>query len=192
MSKLILGVGTNSRGKHKTKVNGTKTPAYRTWHHMLQRAYCPKLHEKYPTYIGCSVANDWLEYQTFAEWFENHEYGNHGYQLDKDLLVPNNRVYAPDRCVFVPGQLNSLLLDRGNARGQYLQGVCFDKTRNKFQAQININGKRQHLGYFETEQEAYQVYKIAKEAYVKEKALDWKDRIASDVFDALMQWSLDS
>ena len=57
-------------------------------------------------------------------------------------------------------------------------------------ATICINGKNKHLGYFDTPQEAYQVYKTAKEAHVKEKALEWQDRIADNAFQALMNWKL--
>lgn len=191
MSKLIYGVGTNSKGRYKT--DGKMTNAYRAWYNMLQRVYCPKYHARQPTYLGCSVTDEWLEYQDFAEWFESHDYSDYsdcGYQLDKDLLLPNNKVYAPDRCVFVPRQLNSLLNDHSNARGQYKQGVGFDKSRNKFAAHIKINGKLKQLGRFDTEIEAYSAYKKAKEAYVKEKALEWRDRIAPNVFDALMNWKL--
>lgn len=190
MSKLILGVATNSVGKYKSRVDGKMAKPYVTWKNMLQRAYCPKYQAKQPTYIGCSVSDEWLEYQTFAEWFENHEYSKHGYHLDKDLLLPDNKIYAPDRCVFVPQQLNKLLADSGAIRGQYKQGVYFNKERNKFQAYIKINGKQKYLGLFETELDAYFAYKIAKEAYVKEKALEWQDRIADNVFDALMNWEL--
>lgn len=188
MSKLILGVATNSGGHYKT--DGKMTNTYRAWYNMLKRAYCPKYHVRQPTYLGCSVTDEWLEYQDFAEWFENHDYSDCGYQLDKDLLLPNNKVYAPDRCVFVPRQLNSLLNDHGNARGQYKQGVGFDESRNKFAAHIKINGKLKQLGRFDTEIEAYSAYKKAKEAYVKEKALEWQDRIAGNVFQALMNWKL--
>ena len=192
MAKLIYGVGYNSKGKHKTKISGADTLVYRTWYNMLMRCYCPKGHARYLTYTGCTVASEWHDFQDFAEWFENHEYNNYGYELDKDLLAPNNKVYAPDRCAFVPQQLNKLLNGHGNARGQYLQGVRFYKQRNKFRASIRINGKPKCLGYHDTEQEAYRAYKMAKEIYVKRMALEWQDRIASDVFDALMQWSLDS
>lgn len=192
MKKLILGVATNSRGKYKATIDGKYTKAHSTWRSMLYRAYCPKVQARQPAYIGCSVADEWLEYQNFAEWFEAHEYSNHGYQLDKDLLLPGNKVYAPDRCVFVPSQLNNLLLDCGSRRGQYKQGVSAFKEWDKFSAKIRIDGKLKGLGYFDTELEAYQAYKKAKEQYVKEKALEWQDRIADNVFDALMQWSLDA
>lgn len=190
MSKLIYGVGTNSKGHYKAKRNGKITKSYSTWKSMLRRAYCQKLHAKQPTYIGCSVDKRWLEYQNFANWFESHDYSDCGYELDKDLLIPTNKVYAPDQCVFVPQQLNKLLTDSGATRGQYPQGACFIERRNKFRATICINGKKRHLGYFDTPQEAHQVYKIYKEAYVKEKALEWQDRIANNVFEALMNWKL--
>lgn len=191
MKKLFYGVGTNSRGKYKTPgIDGKRAKAYATWGGMLRRAYCPKLHAVRPTYLGCSVTDEWLEYQNFAQWFENHEYSNRGYELDKDLLLPGNKVYAPDRCVFVPRELNNLLIDSGAARGQYLQGVYFHKGRNKFVAGININGKKKGLGYYDNELEAYNAYKKAKEQYVKEKALEWREDIAADVYHALMNWQL--
>lgn len=190
MSKLILGVGTNSGGRYKTIVDGKNVKAYRTWYNMLRRVYCPKLHASRPTYIGCSVSDEWLDYQDFADWFEAHEYSDYGYELDKDLLIPTNKVYAPDRCVFVPQQLNKLLTDCGNARGQYPQGVSFNKHNSKFQAYIRISGKKKHLGSFDNELEAYLAYKKAKEQYVKRMANLWRDDIADNVFDALMTWEL--
>ena len=191
MSKLILGVATDSKGQYKAAIDGKYTKARSTWRNMLQRAYCPKYHATRPTYVGCSVADEWLEYQNFAEWFENHEYSNHGYELDKDILLPGNKIYAPDRCAFVPRELNNLLLDRGASRGQYAQGVTSYKGWSNFRASIRINGKLKHLGYFDTEQEAYQAYKKAKEQYVKDSANLWKNDIADEVYHALMQWELE-
>lgn len=190
MSKSFYGIGFNSKGKHKVSVKGVHTPAYKTWRNMIERCYCLKYQARQPTYIGCSVDDEWRDFQDFAEWFEAHEYSNHGYQLDKDILIPGNKIYSPDRCVFVPSQLNNLLLDSGAVRGQYPQGVRFYKNTNRFRASISINTKRKHLGYFDTELEAYQAYKKAKEANVKRMALEWQDRIADNVFDALMNWQL--
>lgn len=189
-TKLTYGIGFNSKGKYKTRINGANTLAYTTWRNMLKRCYCPKVQARQPTYIGCSVSDEWLDFQHFVEWFEAHEYSNHGYGLDKDLLLPGNKIYAPSTVCFVPSQLNNLLLGHGAARGQYKQGVCLPKSSLKFKANIKIDGKKQHLGYFDNELEAYQAYKIAKEANVKRMALEWQDRIADNVFDALMAWEL--
>ena len=190
MSRLILGIATNSKGEYKACVDGKYTKAYKTWHNMLHRAYCPKYQAKYPTYIGCEVSEEWLEFQQFVEWYENNEYSDYGYTLDKDLLIPGNKLYAPERCVFVPQQLNKLLNDHGAARGQYKQGVSFKKGHNKFGASIRIDGKKKGLGYFDTEIEAYLAYKKAKEENVKRMANLWRDSIAANVYEALVNWEL--
>ena len=44
-----------------------------------------------------------------------------------------------------------------NNKSNY-KGVCFNKSRNKYIAQIRINGKTKHLGYYETVEEASRVY----------------------------------
>ena len=110
--------------------------------------------------------------------------------LDKDILLPGNKVYSSDRVCFVPTQINSLLLSNPKIRGKYKQGVCFDKTRSKFMASMKVDGRFKYLGRFDSELEAYQVYKTAKEANVKRMALEWQDRIADNVFEALMNWEL--
>ena len=40
------------------------------------------------------------------------------------------------------------------------KGVSWFKRSKKWKATISINGKRKHLGYYDTEEEAYEVYKI--------------------------------
>lgn len=190
MSRLVYGVATNSKGKYESHVNKKASSSYRTWKNMIMRAYCAKYQANFPTYIGCSVDSDFLEYQVFAEWYYSQKYSNHGYALDKDILVPNNKVYSSDTCCFVPNELNSLLLDNRAIRGKHKQGVCFDKARGKFMASMKVDGRFKNLGRFNSELEAYQVYKKAKEAHVKVKALEWQDRIADNVFEALMNWQL--
>ena len=54
------------------------------------------------------------------------------------------------------------------------KGVSFNKPLNKYSAQIHINYKKQHLGYYETAEEASRVYdakakELHKEFYYKNK-----------------------
>ncbi len=46
-------------------------------------------------------------------------------------------------------------------RSSKFKGVCFRKDSNKWTAQIGSNYKLKHLGYFETEELAYEAYKQA-------------------------------
>ena len=59
----------------------------------------------------------------------------------------------------------------------------------KFVAQLNT-GKcvQDRLGYFNKEVEAFQAYKQAKEAYIKEVANKWRNNIDPRVYEALMNW----
>jgi hypothetical protein len=49
---------------------------------------------------------------------------------------------------------------RKNPSSQYV-GVCWVKGKQKWRAQILINGKNKHLGYFNSELEAYDAYQLA-------------------------------
>ena len=59
-------------------------------------------------------------------------------------------------------------------------------------AQVNKNkGKQEHLGFFNTELEAFNAYKKAKEAFVKEQANKWKSQIDPRAYNALMNYEVD-
>jgi len=104
MSPTIVGVGYVGIGLHKTKVLGKCTKAYTAWFNMLTRCYCDTYHIKYPTYKCCTVSPEWLNFQTFADWFEaNYE---ESFDLDKDIKVKGNKVYSPEFCVFVAEAVN--------------------------------------------------------------------------------------
>lgn len=190
IKRTVSGVGYNTKTTHKVSIKGKHTLAYSTWKHMIQRCYCPKVLAKHPTYIGCTVMDDWHDFQNFAEWFYNHEFSHMGYHIDKDLLYPGNKVYSPKTVCFVPREINNLLLHRGNAQGKHKQGVTFMKSTGKYLSQISLNGKRKYLGTYTTEEEAHIAYKEHKEAYVKSMALEWQSLISTEVYLAMMNWEL--
>lgn len=190
MSNLVYGVGFYEKGEHRAKINGKNTYIYNAWHNMLTRCYNPKYHEIQPTYIDCDVCCDWLNFQSFAKWLFNHQYYGLGYAIDKDLLRPNNKIYAPDNCLLIPQEINNLLTNRANHRGKYPQGVAYRKDTNKIQAHISKYGKHRRIGYFDTVQEAAEAYRAEKESYVKEVAEMYKNRMDIRVYNALMNWRL--
>lgn len=190
MTEKYWAIGFNSKRHHIAYINNKNTKPYQMWMCLIRRCYSLKYQEKHPTYIGCSVDERWHDFQDFADWYYNHPYRELGYELDKDLLFPNNKIYSPDTCCLVPACLNSLLTACNARRGQYPQGVSFYKPLTKYRSQIQIDGKVTHIGYFDTVEDARQAYKETKEANVKRMALEWRGRIADDVFQALMDWRL--
>ena len=69
-------------------------------------------------------------------------------------------------------------------------GVFFDTRAGKFVARLRQGNKRKHLGLFLTPEEAFAVYKTAKEAQIKVVALRYRDVIKPAVFDLLMDWEV--
>lgn len=159
---------------------------------MLRRCYSPALQAKYPTYIGCTVSENFKNFQWFTEWCQHQTgYDLKGYQLDKDILVARNKVYSEDVCVFVPNAVNSLIIKRDAARGSLPVGVCLQKDSGKYVANCsNGKGKRIHLGYFENKETAFLAYKDFKENLVKAVADEYRLSIDSRVYDALVSYEV--
>ncbi|ALY07127.1 hypothetical protein VmeM32_00140 [Vibrio phage vB_VmeM-32] len=188
MTKLVRGVGIYEKGRYSVTENGKTTKVYNAWAHMLQRCYDPKYHEKNTSYIGCSVCDEWHYFQTFAEWYyDNYPTDGESYQLDKDLKVIGNKVYSPETCLFVSSVVNSLITDSGSARGDYLIGVHWHKSKRKFAAQCNnlFTRKRVGLGQFTDELEAHLAWRKCKSELAYELAMCQENE---EVKAAILNW----
>lgn len=148
-----------------------RCPVYRAWSSMIERCYSPRWQANSPTYVGCSVDPEWQYFSAFKKWMEAQNYK--GRHLDKDILVPGNKVYGPDYCVFVSGGLNNFLTDNKARRGQWPIGVSWRESRKKFRAQCNnpITGKYETLGSFDCPHEAHEAWKKRK----MQIALEWTE-----------------
>ena len=192
----VCGVGITG-ATYPITVNGVQTKEYELWTHMLQRCYSDTYKKKRPTYEGCEVSDKFKSYEYFYEWCHKQiGFGNDGngnpFQLDKDLLIKGNKVYSEDSCVFLPHEINSLLVKRTASRGEHLIGVSWHNTSKSFVAQVNKNkGKSEYLGSFNTELEAFNAYKKAKEAFVKEQANKWKGKIDDRAYNALINYKVE-
>ena len=60
----------------------------------------------------------------------------------------------------------------------------------RWSARISKHGKEFYLGSFNSKEVAFQVYKEAKEDYVREVAEKWKERIDDKVYANLKDWKL--
>lgn len=195
--KLVYGVGINDAdyvtqkfehlgyvdGKQKQKL-AWKCPYYIRWQSMLKRCYSKKYQEGKPSYIGCTVSEEWLTFSNFKAWMEKQDF--EGKHLDKDLLFEGNKVYSADTCVFVSPMVNTFTNDGGAARGEWLIGVCWHKGENKFQSQCNnpFTKKYEHLGLFTCEQQAHEAWLKRKLELAHELAAIQTDpRVAKALVD---------
>ena len=190
-SPTVYGIGVVGT-KYPISVNSVQTKEYVLWCHMLRRCYSDSFKKKQPTYIGCEVSDKFKSYEYFYEWCNKQVgFGNEGFELDKDLLIKGNKVYNENTCIFIPSEINTLLTKREASRGEQPIGVYWSKTNKAFRAMVSKNkGKQEHLGYFKTELEAFKAYKTAKEAFIKEQASKWKDKIDERAYEALMNYEV--
>lgn len=163
--------------------------SYKSWTGMIKRVYNPHTEQMAITYKDCTVVNDWLRFENYLKWFEQQKV-QPKWQLDKDLLVPGNKIYGPDTCIFLPREINTFLTNRYNHRGLWPVGVTYHERLNKWQASCNVHGKSEYLGVFTSPEEAFATYKVRKEQVAKELAEMWKDRIDIKAYDALMKFEV--
>ena len=168
------------------------TKEYMLWCSMLQRCYSDFYKKKHPTYQGCEVSENFKSYEYFYEWCHKQiGFSNKDWHLDKDLLMKGNKVYSEYSCVFIPHEINTVLVKCEASRGKHLIGVYYHKRDKAFVARVSKNkGNREWLGSFKTEIEAFNTYKVAKESFIKEQAEKWKDKIDPRAYEALMNYEV--
>lgn len=187
----VCGVGYIGQGNYNYKDN---KDSYEAWRGMIRRCYDSQCHIKYPTYIGCAVCDEWHCFQTFCEWYYNNYYEipEQRIALDKDILCKGNKIYSPDTCCFVPQCINTLFTKRDRNRGSLPIGVSYHKSTGKYRASCNDGtGHIIHLGYYNTQEEAFEAYKQYKEQTIKDIAEEYKDIIPEVLYIAMINYEVE-
>ena len=184
---LIFGWGINDadyrlvikeyRGRTEGKQNIEllwACPFYNRWKGLIERCYSQRYQKKNPTYVGCTVHEDWKYFSNFKSWMQTQDW--EGKQLDKDILVRGNKVYGPTTCVFVTQELNKFFKGAYKKEGATLQGAYFRKDNSKYQVCCKqLDGTNKYLGQYDTEEEANCVWIEARKKLFQELALRQDD-----------------
>jgi len=181
-TKLIFGVGINDANYSIVKRDGGKTvwrcPFYSTWYNMLLRCYSKRYHMKKPTYIGCSVSNNWLIFSNFKKWMQLQNW--EGMQLDKDLIGENNKIYSQETCIFISNSINMFICNHGN----FPIGAYWDSKVEKFISYcVNpFTQKKEYLGRFSQPDDAHDAWRKRKHEHALVYASNQLDnRIANSL-----------
>lgn len=180
----VFGIGFTGIGKY-SKTNSYKI--YNIWARILQKCYSDKCQIKTPTYIDCSVVEEWYNFQVFAEWYENNYIEN--FHLDKDILVKGNKIYGPDTCCFVPQEINQLFTKTNKLRGELPIGVSLHGKN--YRVQVKLYGKSKNFGTYKTIEKAFEIYKIEKEKYIKEVTEIWKNKLPEKTYKILINYKVE-
>lgn len=114
--RTIYNHGYLGEGNYKASENGKNTKPYATWNSMLQRCYDKSTNYNLESYVGCTVCEEWFNFQNFAKWYEDNYYEvkNKKLHLDKDIKYDGNRIYSPWTCLLVPSDINLIFRKNTN------------------------------------------------------------------------------
>lgn len=170
--RLVHGVGLNDAGYRiadTAQINGRQVnlwvcPFYQIWHHMLMRCYSKTAQraDRNITYIKCSVDSEWHVFSNFRAWMIRQPWN--GNEIDKDLLIPGNTIYGPDRCVFISSDLNKFATGRKSSSGKNPVGSSFNKRLGRFVGYCNnpFTRRFEHLGCFDSPESAHEAWRKRK------------------------------
>ena len=203
LSKHVISVDQLEREQDYYDYNTVKgSPAYHIWLGIYARCYDGSSAWVNHCYDDAYMCDSWKNsYEAFAEWYSANYYECDGERMavDKDLLCRGNKEYAPDKCCLLPQTLNSALAsatkrrtDRFSPNRGYAIGVEYNKMRGKFLAKIQPFGyeKQVKLHYWDTEEEAFQEYKLFKESEIRILALRYRDKLPEHIFNALIKYEV--
>lgn len=181
--KPIYGVAIND-ADYITQSRKGSCPIYMRWKYMLDRCYSPK-----ESSFGKSFpADEWLRFSGFRKWMTAQIWN--GLELDKDILIPGNRIYSSETCCFVPQYLNNLLnCAKPRANSDYLIGTRIGR-RGKYEAKCSAGGPETiNLGSFDSMELAHKAWQEQKIIQIELSVLRYSKEsyFRVDVADALIE-----
>lgn len=146
----------------------TDTRLYLVWKGMKARCYI-KSHNHYEQYggRGITVCDEWKDdFKAFYDWAIQHGYDENA--LRNECMLERKDVngnYCPENCCWTNAttQCINQNLRKDNTTG--VKGVNWDKYRNKWQAQLQIDKKKVLNEHFDNFEDAVKARKEAEEKY---------------------------
>jgi len=184
----VFGFGINDAG-----LEDSTDKRYVLWSSIIRRSYSKVYHENKPSYKDVRVSEDWRRLSNFIKDIENLPNFDlalsENWELDKDLLGGDQKLYSKETCCFLPRELNTLFTSESNKGLK--KGVFYNKRLNKFTSSINKGDKvRHHIGVYQTEAEAHLAYCKEKQKHLDGLILKYDDKLPENVKSKLKDWFL--
>ena len=180
-------------GKYLRRVGSTLTLEGVYHHNMMTRCNNVNYKNIYTTYRDTVISTNFVDFQFFAEWCNKQiGFGQQGFVLDKDLIIPQNKIYSENSCVFVPDVINSFLtFVRQKDRGLPV-GVTWCESEGKYKSYCSqLNGKNKTLGRFSNPNDAHVAYCKFKEVMARKLAETYKYQVDPRVTESLLSFKVE-
>lgn len=180
---------TISRGR---KLSAIKYKEYCYWGNMATRCNNTNYSDKYPTYQEATMSTGFKDYNYFVEWCRSQpEFFKDFWVLDKDILVPNNKVYSENTCCFIPPQINGFLTMRKSFVRDLPTGVSWCHSEGKYKTCCaNLDGKNMTVGRFSDSETAFDAYVKTKNELARYLADIWEGEVSQNVTTILRNFDV--
>lgn len=170
------------------------------YRNMYYRCYSDNNHETHPYNESSTICDEWLDETdglfNFSMWCIQNYYeidGEEAVHLDKDILVKGNTVYSPDTCCFVPVKINTMFSGSTKKSDNDLpKGITYSERTGKYKPYVvGFDGKVvRNIGWYETPEEAWEVYALHRKAWIMVVADMYKEYIPTKLYEAMIKWEL--
>lgn len=161
MSKSCGCLARDVNTRHGHNKQGNRSPEYTSWHQMKQRCLNPN-DKRFHDYggRGITVCDRWMNFNNFLEDMGKKPSPRHS--IDR---IDNDGGYEPNNCKWSDDyeQQRNIRIHKNNRTG--VKGVSFDKSRDKYLAQMMYKGKRVLFKRFDSLKEAEDARKKAELKY---------------------------
>ena len=159
---------------------------------MKERCKRGEYDSRFLAYKGCSVCEEWNNFEKFEEWYLDNYYlcNNEKLFIDKDLLVSGNKIYSPSTCCLLPRILNNSITKYTAFKHGLPPGVTHGQTlANTYSVNISFGDVKLNKT-FKDVSAAFNCYKNEKEKYIKKLASEYKEYIPNHVYVALNEFEI--
>lgn len=188
--KTMEGRGFVGVGKYSASKNSKKTLAYIRWSGMMHRCYSG--HNE--AYSDVEVSEEWHNFQNFAEWFYNQD--NHGevdWELDKDLLSGDFKLYSTKTCCILPAKINTFISTRkikNNLPTGVREVICNNGVIKYIAKYKDLNGKYKKSEKYETMEEAFDFYALNKKVILIQLAEIYKEDLSKNIYLSILKYKI--
>lgn len=186
---MVYGKGIYERGKHVAKIGDKHTKEYLVWHSMIARCYNPNYHGA-KNYSNVEVCDEWLNFQNFAEWFDDNYY-----TIDNDLVLLEkdfksyayglDKNYSPNNCIFIPQCFNKIIVFQHEVTRDLPVGVKIS-TNNIYPYTIEtLKEYNDKYLLFKTKEEAYEAYLERVYSHIDIKLSEYGNKIPNGVIKVI-------
>lgn len=194
-SRIILGHGYLGKYAQNNNVDRKSKP-FVCWRNVLNRCYNQKYIAKHPQSKGSTIAEEWLNYSNFLDWYNQNYYEvSQGQIMINTLLKSNSKHYCAKNCIFLPREINDVFAKYSIKQNDDSLPIdifvrdytSYGKTFPVWQVSVSDR----YIGIYSDRAEAMQVWQETKQNQLDTLIKKYETEMPQNVIDILKNYKFE-